>query len=85
MDNRMRYSKKSPEERKSAKFSQAACLDEDSSGTDADADLSREAKPAPPEPKQDKPWTNLRKSVPGSDSGHRRRPTWRTWRCMARL
>ena len=45
----------SPEERKSAKFSQAACLDKDSSGTDADADLPGEANSAPPEPKQDKP------------------------------
>ena len=45
---------KSPEERKSAKFGQAACLDEDSSGTDADADLPVEANPPPPEPKQDK-------------------------------
>ena len=34
---------KSPEERKSAKFSQAACLAEDSSGTDADADLPGES------------------------------------------
>lgn len=56
VDNRMRYAKKcSPEERKSAKFSQAACLDEDSSGTDADADLPGEANPTSPEPKQDKP------------------------------
>ena len=45
---------KSPEEGKSAKFGQAACLDEDSSGTDADADLPVEANPPPPEPKQDK-------------------------------
>ena len=45
---------KSPEERKSAKFGQAACLDEDSSGTDADAELPVEANPPPPEPKQDK-------------------------------
>ena len=37
--NRMRYAKKcSPEERKSAKFSQAACLDKDSSDTNADAE-----------------------------------------------
>ena len=52
VDNRMRYAKKSPEERKPAKFSQAAFLNEDtcSSGTDANADL-----PAPPEQKQDKP------------------------------
>ena len=56
VDNRMRYAKKcSPKERKSAKFSQAACLDEDSSGTDADADLPGEANPTSPEPKQDKP------------------------------
>ena len=46
--------RKTPEERKSAKFGQAACLDEDSSGTDADADLPVEANPPPPEPKQDK-------------------------------
>ena len=45
---------KSPEERKSAKFGQAACLDEDSWGTDADADLPVEANPPPHEPKQDK-------------------------------
>ena len=46
---------KSPEERKSAKFSQAACLDEDSSGTDANANLpgGSESRTAP-EPKQDK-------------------------------
>ena len=57
VDNRMRYAKKSPEERKSTKFSQAACLNEDtcSSGADVNADLSGEANPAPPEPKQDKP------------------------------
>ena len=55
-DNWMRYAKKyKPEEWKPAKFSQAACLDEDSSDTDADADLAREANPIPPEPKQDKP------------------------------
>ena len=54
--NRMRYAKKcSPEERKSAKFSQAACLDEDISDTDADSDLPGEANPSPPEPKQGKP------------------------------
>ena len=45
---------KSPEEQKSAKFGQATCLDEDSSGTDADAYLLVEANPPPPEPKQDK-------------------------------
>ena len=56
VDNRMRYAKKcSPEGRKSAKFSQAACLDEDSSDKDTDADLPGEASPTPPEPKQDKP------------------------------
>ena len=46
---------KSPEERKSAKFSQAACLDEDSSGTDANANLpgGSESRTGP-EPKQDK-------------------------------
>ena len=57
VDNRMRYAKKPPEERKSTKFSQAACLNEDtcSSGADVNADLSGEANPAPPEPKQDKP------------------------------
>ena len=56
VDNWMRYAKKcTPEEWKPAKFSQAACLDEDSSDTDADADLAREANPVPPEPKQDKP------------------------------
>ena len=39
VDNRMRYAKKSPEEQKSAKLSQVACLNEDkcSSGTDANA------------------------------------------------
>ena len=65
---------KSPEERKSAKFSQAACLDEDSSGTDADADLpgGSEFRTAPGQNR-----TKLRKSASGSDRGHRRRPTWR--------
>ena len=53
------------------KCSQAACLDEDGSGADADAGLLGEANPAPPELKQDK----AKKSAPGSDSGHRRRPT----------
>ena len=48
VDNRMRYARKSQEERKPAKFSQAACLNED-------ADLPGEANPAPPEQKQDKP------------------------------
>ena len=51
----MRYTNKSPEEQRSAKFSQAACLEEDSSGTDANADLPWEANPAQPEPKQDEP------------------------------
>ena len=54
----MRYSKKcSPEQRKSAKFEQAACLDEDTEDSaDADNDLPGKAIPAPPEPpKQDKP------------------------------
>ena len=55
VDNRMWYTNKSPEEQRSAKFSQAACLEEDSSGTDADADLPWEVNPAPPEPKQDWP------------------------------
>ena len=50
VDNRMQYM-----EQRSAKSSQAACLDEDSSGTDADANLPGEANPAPPEPKQDEP------------------------------
>ena len=45
---------KSPEERKSAKFGQAACLDEDSSGTHADADLPVEANPRSPGAKHDK-------------------------------
>ena len=54
VDNRS-AKKCSPEERKSAKFSQTACLDEDSSDTDADPDLPGEANPTPPEPKQDKP------------------------------
>ena len=54
VDNRMRYAKKcSPEERKSAKFNQAACLDEDSSETDACADLPEEANP--PETTPDTP------------------------------
>ena len=46
---------KSPEKRKPAQFSQAACLGQDSSGNDADADLPGEANPAPPELKRDKP------------------------------
>ena len=57
---------KSPEEGKSAKFGQAACLDEDSSGTDADADLPVEANPHLLSQNR----TKLRKSAPGSDSGH---------------
>ena len=82
LDNRMRYAKKSQEERKPAKFSQAACLKEDtcSSGTDADADLPGEDTPH----RLSENRTNLRKSAPGSDSGHRRRPTWRTRRCCRR-
>ena len=56
VDKRMRYTKKcSPEERKSAKFSHAACLEEESSDKDTDADLPGEASPTPPDPKQDKP------------------------------
>ena len=57
VDNRMRYAKKSPEEQKSAKLSQVACLNEDtcSSGIDANADLPGGANPAGPDPKQDKP------------------------------
>ena len=41
VDSRMRYAKKSPEEQKSAKLSQVACLNEDtcSSGADANIDL----------------------------------------------
>lgn len=73
VDNRMRYAKKcSPEERKSAKFSQAACLDEDSSGTDADADLPGEANPTSPEPKQDKPKKKRsRKRQQKSEEAHK--------------
>ena len=46
----MRWAKQLPEERKPGKFSQAACLYEDtcSSGTDANADVPGEANPAPP-------------------------------------
>ena len=57
VDNRLRYAKKSPEEQKSAKFSQVVCLKEDtcSSGTDANADLPGGANPATPKPKQDRP------------------------------
>ena len=79
VDNRMRYAKKSPEEQKSAKLSQVACLNEDtcSSGTDANADLPGGDNPVAPEPKQEK----KRKSAPGNDSGRRRRRTWRTRRC----
>ena len=56
VDNRMRYAKKSPEEQKSAKLSQVACLNKDtcSSGTDANADLPGGDNPAAPEPKQEK-------------------------------
>ena len=80
VDNRMRYAKKSPEEQK---FRQAACLKEDtcSSGTDANAELQGEATPL----RLSEIRTNLRTSAPGSDSGHRRRSTWRTRRCVARL
>ena len=83
VDNRMRYAKKSPEVLKPAKFSQAACLKEDtcSSGTDAKAELQGEATPH----RLSEIRTNLRKSAPGSDSGHRRRSTWRAGRCVARL
>ena len=50
------FDTQSPEEQKSANCSQAACLDEHGSGTnaDAEADLLGEASPVPPEPKQDK-------------------------------
>ena len=73
VDNRMRYAKKSQEERKPAKFRQAACLKEDtcSSGTAcANADLPGKATPH----RLSENRTNLRKSAPGSDSGHRRMP-----------
>ena len=53
VDNCMQYAKKSPEERKSTKFNQAACLKEDTCSSGAD--IPGEANPAPPEPKQDKP------------------------------
>ena len=81
--NRMRCAKKSSEERKPAKFSQAACLKENtcSSGTDANADLPGEATPH----RLSENRTNLRKSAPGWDCGHRKRPTWRTRRCVGRL
>ena len=81
VDNRMRYAKKSTEEQKSAKLSQVACLNEDtcSSGTDANADLPGGDNLTPQRLSQNR--TNLRKSAPGNDSGRRRRPTWRTWRC----
>lgn len=71
VDNRMRYAKKcSPEERKSAKFSQAACLDEDSSETDADADLPEEANPS--EAKPDKPKKKrTRKRQRTSEKAHK--------------
>ena len=85
VNNRMRYSKKcSPEQRKSAKFEQAAGLDEDtedSAGTDTD--LPEKAIPAPPEPpKQDKP--KKKKSPQRSDSGQGKRPTRRTPRWVER-
>ena len=66
VDNRMRYAKKSPEERKPAKFSQAAWLKEDtcSSGTDANVHLPGEATPH----RVSENRTNLRKSAPGSES-----------------
>ena len=53
----MQYAKKSPEERKPVKFSQAACLNKDacSSGTDANADLPGEANTTPPEQKEGQP------------------------------
>ena len=64
----MRYANKSPEERKPAKFSQAACLNEDtcSSSTDANADLPGEANPH----RLSQNRTDLKKTAPGSDSGH---------------
>ena len=73
VDNRMQYAKKAPEERKSTKFSQAACLNEEtcSSGNDANADLPGEANPAPPEPKQDKPKKKCsRKQQRTSEEAH---------------
>ena len=79
VDNRMQYAKKAPEERKSRKFSQAACLNEEtcSSGNDANADLPGEANSAPPEPKQDKPKKKCsRKQQRTSEEAK-----WRRWRC----
>ena len=73
VDNRMQYAKKAPEERKSTKLSQAACLNEEtcSSGNDANADLPGEANPAPPEPKQDKPKKKCsRKQQRTSEEAH---------------
>ena len=82
VNNRMRYSKKcSPQQRKSAKFEQAACLDEDTEDSaDADTDLPGKAIPAPPEPpKQDKP---KKKSLQRSDGGQGKRTTRSTPRCV---
>ena len=45
--------------------------------------LISQGKPIPHRLSQNR--TKLRKSAPGSDSGHRSRPTWRTWRCVERL
>ena len=83
INNRMQYSKKcSPEQRKSAKFEQAACLDEDTEDSaDTNTDLPEKAIPTPPEPpKQDKP---KKKSPQRSDSEQGKRPTRRlpdVWR-----
>ena len=78
VDNRLRYAKKSPEEQKSAKFSQVVCLNEDtcSSGTDANADLPGGANPQ----RLSQNRTDLRKSAPGNDS-RLRKPTWLSWKC----
>ena len=42
--------------------------------------LISQGKPTPHRLSQNR--TNLKKSAPGSDSGHRRRTTWPTWRCV---
>ncbi len=79
VDTRMGYAKKcSPEEQKSAKFSQAACLVQTQIQM-----LISQGKPTPHRLSQNR--TSPRKSTPGSDNGNRRRSTRHTQRCVARL
>ena len=67
---------KSPEERKSAKFSQAACLAEDSWGTDADADLPGESQSRTAWAKTGQRWEKVLQEATAGIGGGQHGDVW---------